>query len=392
MGRPKKSKKSGRYDSRNSSEYDTVINFDSYDKRTISIFEVLGSYFVDLYFNHIYASSKLNIINSNGNSITDEYKAQVQAYMTNVKGDHSCYTDTINKLYNYYKNTTSYKTITFNTFIDHIVFEIIPVDYFESCTTKEKDEMLGNAIYDLISGLGVYVTSIDILPKIIDHHDQPEYTVRLIQDYAVTLLLTKRDFIHNQFIKNSNNVKDQVSHDLVDRMNKQIVRLVKEKSNLIYDHDALLKKYDRLEDELFHYKKLEVRLKKTVEQLMAENISLKKKSKGKKKVESSSESEEYSAESESDVSRSPSIAKKKKVKKTKKNNKKVKATKAKSVSEHSDSNVSEQQGSHDSQPQSSTPQESIINTDILSELGIDMEKRNKLRERFSRMNSEPESE
>lgn len=53
--------------------------FDNYDKRLISIFDVVGSYFVDVLFNHIYNASKIKV--ANNSSITDEYKKNVQAYI-----------------------------------------------------------------------------------------------------------------------------------------------------------------------------------------------------------------------------------------------------------------------------------------------------------------------
>lgn len=244
-----------------------VINFDSYHPRTISIFEVIGSYFVDIYFNHIYANSKIN----NEQSITDEYKKQVQVYMTSIKSDHSVYSDTLKNLYDFYKIHTSYKTITFSDFIDHIVSEIIPEEFFESFTNKEKDELLGSTIYDIVTGIGIYVTNIDILPKIIDHHHiNPAVTVRIIQDYAVTLLLIKRDYLQNQLIKKNNQMTSGISQELLQKMNRQLIRLAKDKSNLVYKLDKANKTIDRLYDELKHHKKLEIRLKKQIEELMEE--------------------------------------------------------------------------------------------------------------------------
>jgi hypothetical protein len=244
-------------------------NFENYDKRLISIFDVVGSYFVDILFNHIYNASKLHV--SGNSSITDEYKRNVQAFIIEVKNNHSSYTKTISDLHKYFVCSTSYKTISFSQFIDNIVELVMPEEYFDSLNSEEKDEVLGSTICDLISSLGVYATSPDMLSRIIDHHDlQHQITIKILQQYAITLLLAKRDSIYNKFLKNIGQAKETVSIDLVENMRKVIRRLVKEKTELLAYIDKLERRARHKDDDTMQFKKVEARLRDKIEDLQAE--------------------------------------------------------------------------------------------------------------------------
>jgi hypothetical protein len=167
----------------------------------------------------------------------------------------------------------------------------MPDDYFDSLNNNEKDEVLGSTICDLVSGLGVYATSPDVLYRIIDHHDaQHEITIRILQQYAITLLLAKRDSIHNKFLKNIGQAKETVSITLVENMRKVIRRLVKEKAELVSYIQKLEKKTRHNNDDAMHFKKIEARLRDKIEALQDEVEELRHASHHKKKNTPRSES------------------------------------------------------------------------------------------------------
>jgi hypothetical protein len=294
-------------------------NFEHYDKRLISVFDVIGSYFVDVLFNHIYNASKMHVAGES--SITDEFKRNIQVYIIEVKNNHTSYTKTLNELHKYFTACTSYKTISFTKFVDNIVELVMPEEYFDSLNNSEKDEVLGSTICDLISGLGVYATSPDMLSRIIDHHDsQHEITIKMLQQYSITLLIAKRDSIYNKFLKNIGQAKETVSIDIVENMRKVIRRLVKDKSELIARITKLEKKLDGSSTDHMQYKKVEAKLRRRIEELEEALEDLQEDS-----------SEESESESESEHERRKH---KKKVKKDTK--KKKKKTRGQSVEEKPD--------------------------------------------------------
>jgi hypothetical protein len=265
--------------------------FDNYDKRLISIFDVVGSYFVDVLFNHIYNASKIKV--ANNSSITDEYKKNVQAYIIEIKNNHNSYSSTVRELYKHFMNFTSYKTISYIRFVDNIVEQIMPEEYFDSLNSNEKDEILGSTICDLISALGVYATNAEMLSRIIDHHDTDfKVTIRMMQHEAITLLLSKRDSIFNKFLKNIGQVKETVSIDMLDNLRGVIKRLVKEKTEfLCYIQKLESKLKNKGNDEKYlRLKDKNSRLKDEIEELYEQLATFEEPKDRKKKNKKRSES------------------------------------------------------------------------------------------------------
>jgi hypothetical protein len=147
--------------------------FANQDPTLISILEVLGSYFVDVFYNHLYNSTKLR---KGERSITDAYRGQVQAYILAIQNDNQLYRTTVVTLHTYFRNTTSFATISFNSFVDKVVGQFVPKEYLDLYETEERDEVLSSIICDLVASLGAYAISSDMLTRIIDNHAQHQVT------------------------------------------------------------------------------------------------------------------------------------------------------------------------------------------------------------------------
>jgi len=243
--------------------------FEGYDQRLISIFEILGSYFVDVYYNHVYNSAQTGL--KAGGSLTDEYVRRVQSYIVGVKTDEQCYRQVVQNLHRYFQTTTRYTTLSFADFVERIVQQFIPPEYYDLLTSPEKDESLGSAIADLVSGLGAYVTSPDLIRRIIDEHDHaPRVTIRMVQDQGVTILLAKRGEIHNSFLRWVGQAKNTVSAEIADNLVQALRRLAKQKAELKAELGQTEERVLELEDEVEGYKQREHRFKKLIRLLQAE--------------------------------------------------------------------------------------------------------------------------
>ena len=204
--------------------------FSSQDPKVVSVFEIVGSYFVDTVFNHVYHSSNSSV--TGATSLTDEYVRQVQAYCIGVKTDSRCYSDVVQGVHTYFVNSTRFTTMSFAEFVDRIVGVCIPEMYFRQFSPQDKDEMLSSIMCDLISNLAAFATRPEMLRRIIDGHAvAPEVTVRMLQDAAVKSLLTKRSELHNKFLMKVSQARDYVSMDTVEEMKRALRRLVKEKAD-----------------------------------------------------------------------------------------------------------------------------------------------------------------
>jgi hypothetical protein len=201
------------------------------DNYLLSILEIVGAHFVDVFYNHIYSSAHTALSQSTRTriSVTDEYRRRVQAYTLGIKQDQQCYRDIITNLHTYFQSMTRYSTLSFADFIDRIVSQFVPNEYFQLMRSSDKDETMGTIICNFIAGLGAYVTGSEMLPRIIDGRaEYSQVTIRMLQDHSITLLLAERDELHNLFIRKQSQAKNMISMDVVETLKQDIHRLEKQ--------------------------------------------------------------------------------------------------------------------------------------------------------------------
>ena len=219
-----------------------MAEYSTQDPKIISVFEIIGGYFTDTIFNHIYASAKTNL--KGGSSITDEYVRRLQAYMTGIKNDEKCYSDVIQGVHRYFTRLTRYTTLSFSAFVDRIVGVCVPEKYFQAFSPTDKDELLSSIVCDLVSNLIVYAAKPDMLRRIIDEHEKaPSVTIRMLQDTAISSLLAKRALVNNKFMTKAGQAREHVPMDVVEGMKDALRRLVREKAEAL---ELAAKATDRL--------------------------------------------------------------------------------------------------------------------------------------------------
>jgi len=206
--------------------------FANHDPKVISVFEIVGSYYTDVVFNHVYASARANL--AGGASITDGYVHGIQAFVLGTKNDERCYADVVQGIHKYFGMTTRYTALSFADFVDRIVGACVPEEYFRQFAPQDKDELLSSILCDLVSNLAAFATKPEILRRIIDEHDRsPMTTIRMLQDAAVNALIAKRASLHNKFLRKAGQARDQVPMDMLDDMKRALRRLAKEKAEAV---------------------------------------------------------------------------------------------------------------------------------------------------------------
>ena len=241
----------------------------SHDPAIISILEIVGAYFVDKYYNDVYATAAA-LVKRSGGSLTDEYVRSVKFYIVGVKSDEKSYHKIVQELHEFFKKKTSV-TLTFPDFVERIITKFVPKEYHDLYQDEEKDETLGSIIADLVSGLGVYVTKEDILRRIIDMHEsQFRVTIRMIQDHALTLLLSKRTEIHNKYLQRVGQTRGVISIEVVDGLKKTIRKLLKEKVHVQSRLDEAEDYVDDLKAKVAAMKGREAKYRRLIELLQIE--------------------------------------------------------------------------------------------------------------------------
>jgi FtsZ-binding cell division protein ZapB len=189
------------------------------------LFKAISGYFVNFYFKTLYNSAKSASISSReGLSITDMYRSKVSSYIQAIKSVEDAYKQLVNGLHKYCtKISTRFNSITFSQFVDTLVDGFVPVDYNESLSTNDKDEIFSVVILDLAATLGTVCTRPEYLRKIIDQHeDARNITCEMMFKEAMRCLDNKRDMLMNKFIREVSQAKDYISADAANSLREML--------------------------------------------------------------------------------------------------------------------------------------------------------------------------
>src|SRR5581483_6131165 len=123
----------------------------NYNPRVISMFEIIGCYFVDVYYNHLYLTSKDNYqMREKSPSLTDEYKSAVRAYKIGVSSDERYYKKTITGLHNYVQTCTKYTSISLTEFVNLVLEQFLPEEHFAVLNEGDRSFFLQHIIKTII--------------------------------------------------------------------------------------------------------------------------------------------------------------------------------------------------------------------------------------------------
>lgn len=222
-----------------------------YDKKN-EVLSIMASYVVDEYYINVYDTAKQSI--QGDLSLTDIYIDKIRSYIICIKTYIECYKYVIKELYGSFLKTPRFRTLTFPGFIDKIVSQFIPNEYFTVLSAEQKDEMLSSIICDLFSTMGSVVTSPDILRKIIDQHDTDKrYINTIMYQEALNILNTKREVICSKIISKSGQSKEFISAEVSAEMRKQLDRTIDDNVKLKREILSLNSAIKELENKIEKY-------------------------------------------------------------------------------------------------------------------------------------------
>lgn len=186
-------------------------------QRQMHLYEVIGTHFVDIFFNHIYDKAKKGAERGAERSITSAFQRDVATYVGAVQNQSAAFRRTAVRLQEYTQTYIPMGINNYTTFVDRVVVTLIPERYFESLTPAQKDEVFAGMICNLVAGLGVYTTKPGNLGKIIDQRSGSAASKVLVdlQNHAKTLLHGERERLHNQFLGVSSKAKDVGAVELI---------------------------------------------------------------------------------------------------------------------------------------------------------------------------------
>lgn len=211
----------------------------NYSKRALSTFEIIGSFIVDLYYNHFYQEAKRIRIDGRVESITDGYKHAIKAYLNSFQNPES-YRKTIIGIHKYYYTTTKFNTISFSDCVNEMVKHFVPEDFFESTTNQQRDGILRRVLLNAVKQFSSDVLCSNILDALIDNHSDIAI-VRNMQDKMVEALMFEREKMFQKIFNVSHKPVGGENYPIVAKMKTEVIKLVKENHHLT-------KKYKKLKE------------------------------------------------------------------------------------------------------------------------------------------------
>ncbi len=203
----------------------------NYDKKILGLFDNLGLYFVRHYYGFLYRKSIDIQKQGSDKSLTDIYRGCVVNYMNGIDRDDLCKQVIMGLSESYQKEISL--ALSLSDFEDIVLSAFIPAEYYKSFSSSDKDRTFRQIVIKTVKELGGIVVGRNILPKIIDDHNNPN-NVEIIQDQLLEIFIAQRDEFHELF---TNAVASKVAsgklHD--DKIGKNISKL---KTELINEKKA----------------------------------------------------------------------------------------------------------------------------------------------------------
>ena len=200
-----------------------VIN--KYSQLTLSKFDIIGSYFVNLYYNEFYIKAK-NLKNQSAYSnITEAYKNLLSSYVEFSK-QQDFFKQIVKGIHTYCISTTRYTTMSHKECIDFMVSEFVPTNLWDSLRENQKNKLFHDSLINCIKEFTENII-LNHLYIIIDNHDKDENII-ILQDLFLTIILVEKDKIFSKFIN--------PNKDNLQLFKKKIQQIIVDKKKIIEDN------------------------------------------------------------------------------------------------------------------------------------------------------------
>lgn len=235
------------------------------DRKTRSKMSILGTYFVNVMYNHLYISAKDRVKSGDkSTSLTDELRAAVASYVTGVTTNTKYYIKTIKELHQWWQIHTNDNTISLTEFQETIVSTFVPNEYINNLNNKQKDQFMMKIIYAAVRVFaGEFIKPTNLFRTIDDHIN--ENNPKVLTDIIINILSNEREKIHYSFTKQITGKTGSIDMELIENLKSQLKKSVMAKCKL----ETTIEKYKKDKEELAdEVKRLKARNEKLYKELL----------------------------------------------------------------------------------------------------------------------------
>ena len=209
------------------------LNRDLYSKRTLSTFNVVSAYIVDIYYNHLYIEAKKMKFDGHTTNISDGYR-QCCAIFAKSFDDKSTkyrkkqYFRIIEGIKEYFTTYTSMQTLTVSECIHKIVSELVPEQFLRDLDNNKKSTIVRKCLVDAIMEF-TKIAITDYIVPIIDAHDD-KTNIEALQERMTDILLLEREKTQQLFLTSGK--VETVDRSLAIRLQNDLKRMASLNSEL----------------------------------------------------------------------------------------------------------------------------------------------------------------
>lgn len=242
---------------------------------TISVYQIVGAYIVDIYYNHLYVEAQKYKSKGDVPTITEGYRHATFAFLSGLdyqmkasyKAQH--YKHLLIGINEYFKTWTSFNTLTVSDCIEKIVKEFIPADYIKSLDKNQKSDVLRVVLTGTLREFTKVVIE-EFLTAIIDNHEE-EANIEALKERIIDIFIAEREKLFHKFLASHfPDSNETVDKKFAERMRDEIKNLNAEKNELQMTVKAQAEEIEIRKDQLAkvvaRYRKLENSYKRISEE------------------------------------------------------------------------------------------------------------------------------
>lgn len=206
-----------------------IYDRSNYSIDTLSMFELVSSYFTNVFYNRLH--SRAIDMKNDGTvpSITAGYKLTLNLLIKGLTKP-VYYSRTIKDIHDYMTKMTKYTTISYTMCVNKIVAEFIPTDYCSALNINQKTSILKSVINNINN---------TVIKKIVSHHltsiidNRTPDNACIIKEAIIDTMLWERDVMYQKFISaQTKGNKQVITSEMKDKIEMELKSHIEEKFEL----------------------------------------------------------------------------------------------------------------------------------------------------------------
>lgn len=214
-----------------------------YGNNTITRFDIVGSFFVNLFYNEFFKKANSIKQQSLDKSTTEIFKELIVAY-SEFTHREEFFKQAVKGIHAYIISNTNQIDMTHKECIDFIVKEFIPQNIFESLRENQKAKIFHDAIANVVRQFISTIVS-KYIKMVIDYRSSPESST-VLQNEFLDIICLEKDKVYGRFIspKSANMIPAEVYKK---KMNA-VVEVINMKEKELQKKDKIIEALKKVND------------------------------------------------------------------------------------------------------------------------------------------------